>query len=77
MAMTAAPVSPPYLTQEEVASLCRVSVQTLRRWRDRRQLPSPVKVGRRWLYKAEEVVEYMERQRSLPVAGEAAGEGQP
>jgi excisionase family DNA binding protein len=48
------------LTAPEVASLLRVSVATVRAWTYQGRLPV-VKLGRRTLYKEEDILEFIER----------------
>jgi predicted DNA-binding transcriptional regulator AlpA len=61
------PATTAYLTHEEVAGLCRVSPQTLRRWRygaaTRDTFPRPLRIGRRLLFDAAEVRGFLERLR--------------
>lgn len=49
-----------YLTTNEVAALCRTSPETLRYWRNMGRGPSWFKIGRRVLYEADEVQEWID-----------------
>jgi excisionase family DNA binding protein len=53
-----------FLTVDDLARLCRVTGQTIERWiREDGRLPRPVRVGRRWLFDAEEVKAHLRRLR--------------
>jgi excisionase family DNA binding protein len=53
-----------YVTTEEVAKRYRVCIQTVRRWA-REGVLSPIKVGRRYLYRDAEVRAALERTGRL------------
>jgi excisionase family DNA binding protein len=53
-----------YVTTEEVAKRYRVCIQTVRRWA-REGVLSPIKVGRRYLYRDSEVRAALERTGRL------------
>jgi excisionase family DNA binding protein len=62
-----------YLTAAEAGALLRVSNETLRRWRadPRVNFPRPVQVGRRLLFRADEVAAFLERR---PIKARGDGE---
>jgi excisionase family DNA binding protein len=53
------------LTSTEVASLLRVSVRTVCLWAECSELPA-YKVGRRWLFRRDEITNRLEQQRHDP-----------
>ncbi len=50
------------MTPDEVAAYLRTPVDTLRTWRDKRTGPLHVKIGRRILYRAEDVEAWLEER---------------
>ena len=61
-----------YLTMPEVAAITRTPIDTLRWWRHRSTGPASFKVGRRVLYKREDVTAWLDAQYA---AGVEAGGG--
>ena len=55
---------PQLLSVEELATLLRVPVSTVRYWRLRGEGPKPLKIGRRVRFDAAEVARWIDRQRS-------------
>ncbi len=55
---------PDYMLTPEVAQLCRTSGETVRYWRHLRKGPASFKVGRRVLYRREDVLAWLEEQRT-------------
>lgn len=55
---------PDYLTTNEVAELLRQPVETVRYWRHIGKGPKGFKIGRRVLYAADDVREFVEAARS-------------
>ena len=53
---------PDYLITTEVADLCRTSAETVRYWRHVSKGPRSFKVGRRVLYRAEDVQSWLDAQ---------------
>jgi excisionase family DNA binding protein len=53
---------PEMMTIEETAKLLRITRQTLYDWTKKKEIPS-YKLGRRVLYKREEIDEYLRKQR--------------
>ena len=51
-----------YLTSEEVASLMHVSRRTLARWRQEGKGPAFFKVGRRFLYRKQDISDWTESE---------------
>lgn len=62
---------PRYYVTEEVADLCRTSPESVRFWRHTGKGPRSFKVGRRVLYKAEDVEAFLEDARQA-AGGDAA-----
>jgi predicted DNA-binding transcriptional regulator AlpA len=56
-------MSTKYLTTDEVAEICRTSVETVRFWRWKSTGPKSFKVGRRVLYAVEDVDAWLEDAR--------------
>jgi excisionase family DNA binding protein len=52
-----------FLTASEVAQVFRVSAQTVKAWGREGKLPAPVKVGRRCLFRAEEIDKFRHQLR--------------
>jgi len=52
-----------HLTVDEVAALYRVTGQTVVRWQREGKLPAAVRVGRRWLFPAAEIMAHLEHVR--------------
>jgi predicted DNA-binding transcriptional regulator AlpA len=50
-----------FLTVAQLAGLFHVSPQTIAGWRKTQKLPQPVKVGRRWLWKPDDIDAHLER----------------
>lgn len=63
-----------YMTTEELATLCRTSPGTCRYWRHIGEGPASIKVGRRVLYRREDVTAWLERKyaEQHPRGGDAA-----
>lgn len=57
------------LTTAEVAEMCRTSVETCRYWRWQGTGPRSFKVGRRVLYKAEDVEAWLAQRYQTTSAG--------
>ena len=70
--LTGPPIEP-LLTMEEVATLYRVSVKTVRQWRDQGLPPHGFRVGKHVRYHPSAVREDMERRRAQEAPGTAAG----
>lgn len=54
---------PEYMTTDEVAELCRTPVTTVRYWRQSKLGPPSIKVGRRVLYRRDEVLAWLDGLR--------------
>jgi excisionase family DNA binding protein len=54
-----------YLNSTEVAALLGISVRTVCLWAECSELPA-YKVGRRWLFRRDSILEWLERSRSGP-----------
>lgn len=63
---------PQYLTTAEVAALLRAPVESVRYWRHVGRGPRSFKVGRRVLYAAADVTEYVEQARRATGGSDAA-----
>jgi DNA-binding transcriptional MerR regulator len=63
---------PEYLTTSEVADLCRTSPETVRYWRHMGSGPASFKVGRRRLYDAKIVAEWLKELQETAGGGAAA-----
>ncbi len=57
-----------YLTARQVAEMTGISLDTLARWRSRRQRVPYLKIGRAVRYERAEVLAYLEQCR-VPVSG--------
>jgi len=55
-----------YMTTPEVADLCRAAPETVRYWRHIGYGPPSFRVGRRVLYDAEKVREWLARLAEMP-----------
>jgi DNA-binding transcriptional MerR regulator len=55
-------MEPEYLLIDEAAKLCRCPVATLYAWRSRNQGPPARRVGRRLLYRRDELVAWIDGQ---------------
>jgi len=64
---------PRFLTTQEVADLLRTSPETIRYWRSLGRGPASFKTGRRVLYDADAVTEWIDREKARAVV--AAGDG--
>jgi excisionase family DNA binding protein len=53
-----------FLTAAEVAQVVRVSAQTVKSWGRDGKLPAPVKVGRRCLFRADEIDKLRQRLKA-------------
>ena len=62
-----------YLTTSEVAALCRTSPETVRYWRYVDKGPQAFKIGRKVLYDANAVDQWLSEQQASQAAGRAAG----
>jgi len=60
---------PELMTTTEVAELCRTSAETCRYWRHIGKGPHSFKVGRRVLYRAEDVKSWLEAQYATAGSG--------
>jgi excisionase family DNA binding protein len=49
------------LTLPEAAAYCRVSEVTIRRWIRQRRIPRPMKLGRRLLFRPEQLIWALQR----------------
>ena len=58
------PTRPEYLLVDEAAALLRTPVATLYAWRHRNQGPPARRVGKRLLYRRDEVIDWIEAQAS-------------
>jgi excisionase family DNA binding protein len=56
------PVRPEYMTVLEAAEMLRTPVSTLYQWRHKRMGPPASRVGRRLLYKRDDLVAWVESQ---------------
>lgn len=68
MAATGASEPQSFLTPQEVSSLLRVSVYTVRRWIKEGSLPA-YKVGRGWRISKAEMAHWLERHQSAAGGG--------
>jgi hypothetical protein len=59
---------PRYLTTAEVAGICRTSPETVRFWRYAGKGPQSFKVGRKVLYDAAQLEEWLAVQQNAPTA---------
>jgi len=57
-----------YLTTADVAQLCRTSPETVRYWRHIGYGPASFRVGRRVLYRAEDVTTWLDTLRAAQAA---------
>jgi hypothetical protein len=64
---------PRYLTTAELAGLCRTSPETVRFWRHVGKGPQSFKVGRKVLYDAAVVEEWLSAQQNAQAVGQRAG----
>ncbi len=55
-----------FLTTDELAALCRTPPETVRYWRHVGKGPRSFKIGRRVLYEAAAVEEWLAEQQSAP-----------
>jgi excisionase family DNA binding protein len=55
--------TPEYLTVNEVAALARAPIATIYQWNHRGIGPRPRRVGRRLLYRRDEVLAWIEAQQ--------------
>lgn len=64
-----------YLTTVEVATLCRTSPETVRYWRHVGRGPVSFRLGRKVLYAADDVEQWLEQARAAdaPAKGQATG----
>lgn len=56
-------MTPTHVTSEELAQTCRTSVETVRYWRHVGKGPRSFKVGRRVLYRIEDVEAWLAEAR--------------
>jgi DNA-binding transcriptional MerR regulator len=70
--LTVAETIDSYFTTAEVAERCRTSPETVRYWRHRGIGPRSFKVGRRVLYAAADVAEWLSKLRAEQAGGDAA-----
>ena len=64
-----------YLTTSDVAERCRTSESTIRYWRLRGEGPPGFKVGRRVLYREEDVAKWLEMLRAEQGPADPDGPG--
>jgi hypothetical protein len=64
---------PRYLTTAELAGVCRTSPETVRFWRHVGKGPQSFKVGRKVLYDAAVVEEWLSAQQNAQAVGQRAG----
>jgi predicted DNA-binding transcriptional regulator AlpA len=55
-------MAPTLLTPVEVAEALRTPVATLRHWRDKRTGPMHVKIGKRIMYREQDVLAWLDEQ---------------
>ncbi len=64
-----------WVTRKQVAAELSVSIDTLQRWQNRRDGPPCVRVGRKVLYRAEALREWLLGRERTPAAGKHARPG--
>ena len=67
----APPGAPAHLTQQQLAARWACTTETLSRWsRTKPGFPTPIRIGRRLLYRVADVLAYEERQLEGPTDAE-------
>jgi len=84
MSTTTTPPSPfpfeftdPLWAIEHLARLCRVEVDTARELTYRTDFPTPIKIGRRWLWFPAEVLAWTAEQKRYTTGERKRGAGEP